>query len=210
MSQTSIAGQSVEQCGTCGGCWFDALELSAAMNATELDARSSNPAGDAPIEINCPRCKTNVAYSTYAYDSGIPINRCPACHGVWLQQGQLQRLVNYRLSSPELNASVNSIADDFATMGGWVRGSELAKSRVLSSAVAAAILMIVFVVTRRFDVVLRLLTFLLLPMVCIWFPDAMGNLTGISLGIARPRITGKKPGWILLATVVFAVIYQLI
>ena len=216
MLQTLVAGRTVDRCETCNGCWFDSSELSAAIDATNATPNSSNCHTVARIAINCPRCKITVASSIYAHDSGIPINRCSRCHGVWLQKGQLQQLANYQVGSPRLNALADSMATDYARENRWRQFAELAKSRTLSSIVAALILLIVFVFTGRIELVLRLFACLIFPIACIWFPDAMGNRTGISLGLARPRITEKSPGiavaiggWILLATVVFVIIYQL-
>lgn len=38
----------------------------------------------------------------------------------------------------------------------------------------------------------RLAIFLILPLACIWFSDAMGGYTG---GLGRGAITSRTPGW---------------
>lgn len=222
MPQASIAGQTVERCEVCRGCWFDPSELSAALLPADVSATrptnySSNPIGGSAIEIHCPKCNVKIASSVYAHDSGIPINKCSQCLGVWLQNGQLQQLVNYKLGSPKLNALANSIADEYAATNRWMSLMELAKSRVLSSIVVALILLLVYISTGRLDVAIRSLGALLIPIACIWFADAMGNLTGVSLGLGRPSITEKSPGiaialagWFLLATIVLVMIFQVL
>lgn len=222
MPQASIAGQTVERCDGCLGCWFDPSELSAAILSTDSSAtrtanKSWKPMGGSPIEIQCPKCNIKVASSVYAHDSGIPINKCSQCQGVWLQNGQLRRLINYQLGTPKLNSLANSIADEYAAANRRFRLLELVKSRVLSSIVVALILLLVFVSTGRLDAVVRLFGALIIPIACIWFADAMGNLTGVSLGIDRPYITEKSPsiaiaiaGWFLLATFVLIMIFRVL
>ena len=60
--------------------------------------------------------------------------------------------------------------------------------------VASFYLLFVVLATGSVQTVLRLVLFLLLPIVCIWFADEMGKLKGISLGLARPMITHDTPG----------------
>jgi hypothetical protein len=90
----------------------------------------------------------------------------------------------------------------------------LLRSRLFSGIVAIASLLVVVLATGSLESVFSLFLFLLLPMVCIWFPDAMGNLTGISLGLARPMITHTTPGdfvaiagWLLLLSPVVAALF---
>jgi hypothetical protein len=54
-----------------------------------------------------------------------------------------------------------------------------------------------------YELALKAFIFCLLPMFCIWWPDAMGGWTGARLG--EPSITAESPGcivhllgWILL------------
>ena len=82
----------------------------------------------------------------------------------------------------------------------------LLRSRPLSAAVALAYLLCVYVATNELEAVVYTLAFLLLPLVCIWYPDEMGRLTGISMGIGRPVIMQPTPGdfvafggWVLIA-----------
>ncbi|GAA4468365.1 hypothetical protein GCM10023156_59270 [Novipirellula rosea] len=62
-----------------------------------------------------------------------------------------------------------------------------------------------FAVTGSGESVFRMLLFVLLPQMCIWFSDEMGRMTGVAMGLGRPDITERTPGtfvaiggWILL------------
>ncbi|WP_372720667.1 hypothetical protein [Novipirellula sp.] len=72
-------------------------------------------------------------------------------------------------------------------------------------ALAIGFVLLVFTMTGSGESAFRALLFVLLPLLCIWFSDAMGRLTGISMGLGRPVITKGTPGvfvaiggWILL------------
>lgn len=41
--------------------------------------------------MRCPRCSDQML-ATHSYD-GIEIERCPACHGVWLDASELEKLL---------------------------------------------------------------------------------------------------------------------
>ena len=63
-------------------------------------------------------------------------------------------------------------------------------------------------VTGQIESIFRLGIALIFPLACIWFPDELGTLTGILMGLARPQITQPTPGiavavgrWILMITV---------
>ena len=77
------------------------------------------------------------------------------------------------------------------------------KSRILSGAIAVAYLVTAYF-ARGAEVTVRLGIFLILPLACIWFSDAMGGYTGLNFG-TRPAITQTTPGcfvafggWLLL------------
>ncbi|GAA5505386.1 hypothetical protein [Novipirellula caenicola] len=78
-------------------------------------------------------------------------------------------------------------------------------SKTLSMVVATGFVLLVFTMTGSGESAFRALLVVLLPLMCIWFSDAMGRLTGLSMGLGRPVITESTPGvfvaiggWILL------------
>lgn len=46
---------------------------------------------DSPTELTCPKC--NGRMRTYARN-GITIDQCTACHGIFLDRGELERLIS--------------------------------------------------------------------------------------------------------------------
>lgn len=200
----SLEGQTVDRCQTCDGLWLDDAELGQILRQTRP---SSNPAE--PIQcrdgIHCPRCESALTSFNYAHDSGVLINKCPSCAGLWRESGQLDLIAQYRSGSDAIQRLGDAVVDEM-----W--GSErtrflrrLLRSRLLSGGVAIFYLLASILSTARLESAFSMLLFLLLPMACIWFPDAMGNLRGVSFGFGRPKITHSTPGdfvavggWLLL------------
>ena len=90
-----------------------------------------------------------------------------------------------------------------------------AYSRYASAGVAFCMLCGVYWGTGNFGDVFRLVASLCLPVLCIWLPEAMGRLTGISTGLGRPQVTQTTPalavaigGWVLLLAILFALVYS--
>lgn len=46
---------------------------------------------DTTVELVCPKCEA--AMRTYARN-GITIDQCTACHGIFLDRGELERLIS--------------------------------------------------------------------------------------------------------------------
>jgi len=137
----------------------------------------------------------------YAHDSGVMINRCMSCRGIWLQSGQLERLARYRAGTPAIRSLENAMAAEIRKSDRWQSARRVLRSRLLSGIVVGFILLIAWLATGYSYGVLRLASGLLFPLVCIWFPDAMGNLT-------RRRITHPShpdflalAAWLVLLTV---------
>jgi Zn-finger nucleic acid-binding protein len=42
--------------------------------------------------LTCPRCRGNTHPFNYGDDTGIIIDQCGACHGVWLDRGELEKI----------------------------------------------------------------------------------------------------------------------
>ena len=91
--------------------------------------------------------------------------------------------------------------------------SELIRSKIFSSSVALFGILFVYFSTGNPESIFNLLILLVLPLACIWYPDELGTVTGISLGIGRPQVSEPTPGiaisiggWILMLTIVVVAI----
>ena len=105
LSTIEYEGIAVETCGTCSGCWLDADELGQIVRIREqrfspeqwssIDTVAKIPG--IPIEeierdIVCPTCGTPTGPLNYGGDTGIIIDRCPKCRGIWLDMGELESI----------------------------------------------------------------------------------------------------------------------
>lgn len=96
-------GVSFEECPRCLGRWFDRGELDRAKDRTDDDLRwlDFEPFGTEADHIarqtrgrHCP--KDSAAMETLTYEqSGVVIDRCPSCRGIWLNHGEFESLVRY-------------------------------------------------------------------------------------------------------------------
>jgi len=83
----------VDRCPKCSGMWLDKTELdrvddSVWINAEELafrDAKSSR-------KIDCPKCRVALSALSPEEDAELEIDRCPTCHGFWLDKGELDHV----------------------------------------------------------------------------------------------------------------------
>ena len=89
----------------------------------------------------------------------------------------------------------------YKLMLGWL--TNFGVSRFFSLVIAAGYLSIVLftpgiAIQRRLGVGLALAGYLLLPLLCIWYGDEMGNYTGTRINKATPGCLVKAGGWVLL------------
>ncbi|MBI5884997.1 MAG: zf-TFIIB domain-containing protein [Deltaproteobacteria bacterium] len=93
----------VDQCGTCGGVWFDKWELYSldsaglrSLHEVDTDAlRAPNPGRTGNAQ--CPRCERPlVVYIDPALPKDAEIKRCGACSGLWLNRGGIDRYRNHK------------------------------------------------------------------------------------------------------------------
>jgi Zn-finger nucleic acid-binding protein len=118
--QEFYEGSLIETCPSCGGEWLDANEMTqinqerqktfssqeiasieGAKQVVVTEVNKANP-------INCPHCKIPMKTINYAYSTGVMIDTCPRCHGMWLDQGELEAIQiiteEWDKKEPELRA----------------------------------------------------------------------------------------------------------
>ena len=115
LHRMAYRGLVLDQCSGCRGVWYDADELGAFLERylaehpdlpsarLTLSQESSTiaPAGEG--ERSCPRCDFPLEKYNYGYDSGIILDRCHACEGVWVDGEEVQRLARYVKGHPKLD-----------------------------------------------------------------------------------------------------------
>lgn len=104
MQALRLGSTTARECAQCGGLWLDPDSLQKLANAREetsgvvgvLAARvplnASSP--DVVRYIPCPRCDKLMNRSNFARSSGVIIDVCKS-HGVWLDRGELQRVLDF-------------------------------------------------------------------------------------------------------------------
>ena len=94
-----IEGVAVDLCPACRGIWFDRGELEAATGAT-LPLRPDQEVLHRATRTRyvCPRCKVSLYERPFLSGSGIKIDECPGCAGIWLDRGEFSA-IKYLLKS---------------------------------------------------------------------------------------------------------------
>ena len=84
----------LDQCGNCGGVWFDPDELDEymdhALTALNSPGRLDREGQNKPID--CLRCRTRMAKLAPSLFSGVVADICPKCFSAWLDPGELDRM----------------------------------------------------------------------------------------------------------------------
>jgi Zn-finger nucleic acid-binding protein len=102
LNPQEIGDVVVDQCEVCHGIWLDLGELPAVI-AFHRQHEQSLLLADVPIvatrnEVTgpCPRCggEGNMTRVTNLQDASLVMDSCPICYGIWLDGGELQRLMN--------------------------------------------------------------------------------------------------------------------
>lgn len=119
MKEIDYRGITIHECPDCQGRWFDRGELTKAKDRTDEDLRwfdfdpFKKEAGkfEVPSEgRRCPRCGAKTESLTYR-DSGVAIDKCSRCRGVWLHHGEFEKIVEY-LENKILNEPASEYARD--------------------------------------------------------------------------------------------------
>jgi Zn-finger nucleic acid-binding protein len=103
LDETDYLGIRIDECPRCRGRWFDRDELRKAKDRTDDDLRwldfdpfepEAGPAPVHPAARLCPLCQ--VPMITVPFEkSGVVIDRCDECHGVWLRHQEFEKIVDY-------------------------------------------------------------------------------------------------------------------
>lgn len=82
---------SLQQCSACAGIWLPAATVAKALGAVVKPAALQR-AGHATTL----RCPDDGAQLAALHHHGVEIDLCTACGGVWLDQGELERILQQR------------------------------------------------------------------------------------------------------------------
>jgi hypothetical protein len=98
-------GISIETCPKCNGEWLDDRELGKIVRLREVKfdpeerraiAESTSITGvvleDVDRDLKCPKCGGTTDAVNYGGDTGIVIDRCNDCRGIWLDGDELEKI----------------------------------------------------------------------------------------------------------------------
>ena len=105
LSTIDYEGVAIETCSSCGGEWLDDTELGHIVRIREETFSAEErrvlegatripgiPVVDAERGIVCPTCSATTVPVNYGGDTGVIIDRCPECRGIWLDGGELEKI----------------------------------------------------------------------------------------------------------------------
>ncbi len=106
LGEVQVGDVTLERCDQCQGLFFDTGELARVLTDGKLGSIPTEHAdrtseGGSPgdgAQATCPRCQIPMGHlapagGRFAYDL------CPACHGLWLDAGELAHLEQANVSS---------------------------------------------------------------------------------------------------------------
>lgn len=83
----------LDQCGLCGGLWFDREELGEFLSGTVEVIDSPDLGASRAFELDykesaCPRCKTTLTRTPNPREPRIQGDVCERCGGLWFDAGE--------------------------------------------------------------------------------------------------------------------------
>lgn len=107
--QSTHDGVEVARCDRCKGYWMRAKDLGEAIAAKgraaepaaqgvlahESAARPTRSEAELLRELRCPTCNQLMERLNYQGSSGIILDRCRVGHGIWLDDGELERVQTF-------------------------------------------------------------------------------------------------------------------
>ncbi|MBN2407454.1 MAG: zf-TFIIB domain-containing protein [Elusimicrobia bacterium] len=91
-----LQGKIYHKCDGCGGLWFDRGELAQIKqekNWFTIDS-AANPSAARINEgdMKCPRDGFNLRSIEYEHETGVKVDICPECEGLWLDAGEVKAI----------------------------------------------------------------------------------------------------------------------
>ena len=98
----------LDKCHQCDGIWFDAGEVETirkkALQDPEeiLEMEYGSPSvhsGQTDGYMQCPRCESHqgrLIQHYFSYSTPVRVDRCQSCLGIWLDDGELNSLIEDR------------------------------------------------------------------------------------------------------------------
>lgn len=119
-------GIEIESCDRCGGEWLDSDEIKKITDIREQqfdaetrrainESHSYDGAPDRDMkdrDLMCPKCGSSTDPINYGGGTGLIIDRCSGCHGVWLDDQELEKVQMI------VESWADALSDDLQKYGG--------------------------------------------------------------------------------------------
>lgn len=93
MEKYRFLGVEIDHCGGCSGVWLDDREWVSLTRGRGKDAVKIALVGLKDSGLICPRCQADLETGFKVGREDFEIDRCPNCHGCFLDSGELSRLL---------------------------------------------------------------------------------------------------------------------
>lgn len=102
LSEIILRNVSVDNCSECLGSWFEKDELRLAKDAEDKNINwldidlweDTTKFKISPDQKLCPSCRLPLYEVEYG-DSGIKVDVCSLCFGIWLDRGEFKKIIKY-------------------------------------------------------------------------------------------------------------------
>lgn len=100
LSTFQVDEMKLEQCTSCEGMWFDKDEIRQVKDKADSDLnwmdfeiwKHADKFKSGKHKYNCPKCNQKMEVLNYD-ETNIEIDYCKSCEGVWLDKGEIQKLI---------------------------------------------------------------------------------------------------------------------
>jgi len=82
----------IDTCPTCEGTFLDSMELAQVLGLSKDLAIERLTLDDIP-NLRCPGCQARMDSHWFSLARRVMVDKCRACHGVWLDGGELTALI---------------------------------------------------------------------------------------------------------------------
>lgn len=109
LKKIKVGPATLDVCqGGCGGIWFDGDELDKVAKSVAVGkkvvaeiTRTLEVKADEHRVLKCACCRgVNLEQKLFSLGSGVIMDRCPRCAGIWLDHGELETIREETIPAP--------------------------------------------------------------------------------------------------------------
>jgi len=138
LSSAILFNVEVNYCPNCLGLWFEENELRLAKDEKDKDLqwldvdlwKDEKKFKIFPGIRLCPSCRMPL-YEVYYGDSGVIVDVCNLCHGVWLDRAEFKKIIDYLHKKADYEILNNYAKNLFQQFGEIFIGPETLREEIL-------------------------------------------------------------------------------